>query len=709
MINGNKYQGDLDFRTADSPLMFKRHYNSINTGFNLGLGQGWRNTYDVSVIHQSSDRIVVIQSDGRIIHFRRSIEEPQKTPQQTQTTILIYIPTDPNDGIINRTADSLEWLLADGRRFSFKGPFLTKIETPNGQSVSLYYQNQQLHHVTDHLGRVLTLLYTPGLRRNTNLGLYSEDSPESDGRNDTNEIKETNWPGYIEAIELPGGQLIEYKYDNRGQLVKVKYPEGKVTGYRYANNLFNGILTERRENGQAISQWQYDEASRVIRSDNLKNYTHLKFDYSDTESNSAAGSTTVTDHTGGSTRYEWQRVGPEVYGVVNAEHDESSYRISKSMGEKCVGCPEFATEHLPSVVDTHANSSQKERLIRRGIEVLENDPLGYPSSIRLSDIGRHKQNPKSGSTHIYAVKFDSRGKILELKSEDKLAEALKFRGRQAQQDNGSEVIARQLNPARLELLGIAVDLEKAMTVQPRQIASNIRNLIQQPQSSPQTTNTSQCAFLTCDELERADFYFDFASCAYEDSNTCPVPAGWERVDPMRAGYDNNSDISDLVIDGEFAATIYHNVAENRVIIAYRGSNGNVIRDYAAGVGIFSGSSSEQADAASELAMMIDTIYPSDTLIETTGHSLGGGLAIVGAASLGIEGVVFGSFGVARETAHLLGTHWATNNQIEHFYIDGDLVVEKPQDFGFDAIQGEIHQMPQPVSYTHLTLSTICSV
>jgi len=497
MMSGNKYQGDLDFRAADSLLMFKRHYNSVNAGYNLGLGHGWSNTYNVSIVHRDRDRLAVIQSDGRIIHFRRSTEA-SSTTHQTDNQTQVYLPADADDGIIKITDTSQQWLLSDGRRFYFKGPFLTRITTQNGQSVSLYYQNQRLHSVTDHLVSV------------SNLGKYSEELSNGKDADEPHAINEVIWPGHLVAIELPGEQRIEYKYDSRGQLASVKYPEGSVTDYRYANEIFNGILTERLENKQLISKWQYDESARVSRFENIKHRSYLDFEYTDVDATSTEGSTIVTDHTGGSTKYEWQRVEAELNENVEHPFDEPSYRIINSIGENCIGCPDLVAEHTASVIDVHAMANKEERLTRRGIEVLESDALGYPSSIRLITPDRHKLSPNPESTNIYTAEFDSRGNLLELKSVDESSETITFGDKQVQINdpvkNQNRVSPKELTQERLELLSIAVDLEKAIEQQPMEGISLIRDLFQPDQPQQPTTNNTFCAVLTCDDLETADFY-----------------------------------------------------------------------------------------------------------------------------------------------------------------------------------------------------------
>ena len=111
-------------------------------------------------------------------------------------------------------------------------------------------------------------------------------------------------------------------------------------------------------------------------------------------------------------------------------------------------------------------ASRKERLTRRGLEVLESDSLGYPDSIRLIDIDRHRQNPETDSTHIYVSEFDSRGNLLELKSEDDSADVITFRNKNVKHTSDSSAKRKEMNPDRLELLGIAVDPDSSPYVLP---------------------------------------------------------------------------------------------------------------------------------------------------------------------------------------------------------------------------------------------------
>lgn len=711
LITGNKYQASLDFRTADSLLMFKRHYNSINAGFNIGLGYGWRSTYDVSIDIVDRNYLRLIQSDGRIIRFRRSNLSLSDTDAQETNTTSVFKPVDERDGEIIQIHKGFEWSLPDGRQFNFKGPFLIRITSPNGRWVTLFYKNQRLQRVTDDQGRVLRLVYTGGSQNAKELGRYSEESDR------------VSWRGHLEAIELPDGRRVEYEYDARRQLVNVQYPHKETTGYRYAEGLFDGLLVERLENESMLSQWQYDNSGRVSRFDGVQAGLQLTFDYRNTDVEGSGGSTIVTDHLGTQTEYQWERVqwnsseenlaGTNIGSVAkddlvsngNRPFDETPYKITRAKGPRCIGCPVIAAAEVeatnelqespeasnPFKLHLTTSSRTKANLLERGIKVLGFDAQGYPSTIQIANAARHSLNPDDDlgipvGSKFDAV-FDTRGQLFQLS--DSNAEDETFRFNSPESSNPVLRSRRQI-----EMLNVALDLEAGTENQ--LLDGSLFPLFELPDLQPDQSDHS-CEIspaLTCEDLARADFYLDFAACAYADSNACVVPEGWQRVDPTRAGISNNQDISSFVIVGEFAATIYFNPMEQRVIIAYRGSNGNLLRDYLAGIRIFAGYTEQQAHDAADLAMEIQRIYPNME-IETTGHSLGGGLAVVGAAALDVEGTVFSSFGVARESSNLVGVNSATGPRVDHFFINGDIVVDGPEQFGYDPVRGDNFAMLPP--------------
>ena len=98
--------------------------------------------------------------------------------------------------------------------------------------------------------------------------------------------------------------------------------------------------------------------------------------------------------------------------------------------------------------------------------------------------------------------------------------------------------------------------------------------------------------------------------------------------------------------------------------------------------LYSGGVTYQGETAINLATTVQDLYPGAT-IETTGHSLGGGLAILAASALSadseidVEGVVFGSLGIDEQTADAYQVPWETSDHIDHFFVEGDLVADAP--------------------------------
>lgn len=112
--------------------MFSRHYNSGLADHDLGLGPGWRHSYQVFLTRHDATTLHIVQSDGRRIRFERA------------------------DASVVR------------------------------------YGGRRLQTVTDALGRVLTLHYTPG-----SIGLGQYDSA-------TNMTQ----PGHLESLTLPDGSVV---------------------------------------------------------------------------------------------------------------------------------------------------------------------------------------------------------------------------------------------------------------------------------------------------------------------------------------------------------------------------------------------------------------------------------------------------------------------------------------------------------------------
>ena len=69
LLSGNKHQGEIDFALPGAKLTLKRTYNSQNADHNIGFGQGWHNTFAVSLFDAGDGQLEVVQSSGSSLSF----------------------------------------------------------------------------------------------------------------------------------------------------------------------------------------------------------------------------------------------------------------------------------------------------------------------------------------------------------------------------------------------------------------------------------------------------------------------------------------------------------------------------------------------------------------------------------------------------------------------------------------------------------------
>ncbi len=134
LITGNKYQREVDFQVPGSELSFTRHYNSGNSGTNLGYGHGWSSTYSVVLYGAGETGFDILQSNGRLIRFRQALTDADGR--------VGYRAHNPSDGYVQAPASDqarasltdpplYRWHLPDGRVLSFQQSFLVRIDWPD--------------------------------------------------------------------------------------------------------------------------------------------------------------------------------------------------------------------------------------------------------------------------------------------------------------------------------------------------------------------------------------------------------------------------------------------------------------------------------------------------------------------------------------------------------------------------------------------------
>jgi len=149
VVSGNKYQAGVDVRLGASALSFKRHYNSSLASINIGLGNGWRHSYSVSLIKSGPRSLTIAQSDGRLIHLYKEDE--------------IYRASEESDGyVVDFSEGRYGWYLSDGRQLQFQGSFLVAVLMPDGEQLKLRYHQSRLSSISNQSGQALELEYGVG-------------------------------------------------------------------------------------------------------------------------------------------------------------------------------------------------------------------------------------------------------------------------------------------------------------------------------------------------------------------------------------------------------------------------------------------------------------------------------------------------------------------------------------------------------------------
>ena len=131
---------------------------------------------------------------------------------------------------------------------------------------------------------------------------------------------------------------------------------------------------------------------------------------------------------------------------------------------------------------------------------------------------------------------------------------------------------------------------------------------------------------------------ELAQCAYDTSN-CPLQ--WNIVDP----FDIDLFPGNFSSNG-FSAVLLHNPVTNEFVLSFAGTSFFSVHDWVSNIqNHLNLANPEQYELAVDLAREVATAlalhYPGATL-SFTGHSLGGGLASIGALATGNEAVIFNS-------------------------------------------------------------------
>ena len=648
VITGNKYQRVDDYRALGSPLIFSRHYNTALVDHDVRLGQGWRHSYSVVLSRVDENTLQIVQSDGRVIRFVQSVVE-----QSTDAQFDRFLAASENDGYIN-LAEQAIWYLPDGRRFTFRGSFLVRIDYPRGEYLFLRYSGSRLVSVTDNFRREIQIRYTPGP-----MGLAQYDP-----------VGDITLPGHIESVVLPNGAVIAYRYDGIRNLTSASYPSSSLQKARYSDQNFPHHLTGFTEQPEyGFRTWQYDYLGRGVRYEEPAEGETLRIEYFSEGEQPTSGETLISWDSGRQARYFWRR-----------DTTINRYRVSRLVERLCVDCAEVEVDYevlaetqtltdaettTPStasaVIDSGtASTDQAPTDVYQRLGTLassfEPDTTGFGGTLQGESIGL------SGSWHVEA---DRLGSVTDIAVEDtSLQELLRSASTGELESCGTdgpiEQLVRRSNQRCLEDLLILMELQD-------QIETNLGSGTSAGYSTRSLQSRAGNRFCalpegrSCAQLERDYEMAHLSNCSYSDN---PCGRGWQRVDPREVSL-TQRDFS----GNQFFASLYQNELTGEYVLAFRGTD--QFRDIDDSLSQYAGLNSNQYQRASDLARTFAINNPG-VRISYTGHSLGGGLASIAALSSGAEATVFNAAAIHPDAVANLDLNYQdAESLVDALNVDGD--------------------------------------
>lgn len=264
----NTFTGNLFYQRADLfipapglPIDISFYYNSSLRNEDIGYGQGWTFSYSMRYyfINAAQDSAVVEWPDGRRdVHANSN----GSNEYQAVTHGLFY-------GFVQVQGGQFQLRTKDGMNYYFEDPLhrrLTRIEDPNGNTLSLNYNGSELTSITDAAGRNINLSWANGhLQKIT------------------------------DALDTPSRE-ISFSYNSNNQLTQVQNPAGRIS-YTYgpdhelrsvSDENGNPAVIHYRSNVEAVSKivscagdqvFQYDgERGKTYVFENGNNTTTFEYD-----------------------------------------------------------------------------------------------------------------------------------------------------------------------------------------------------------------------------------------------------------------------------------------------------------------------------------------------------------------------------------------------------------------------------------------------
>lgn len=643
LVAGNKYQAGFDYRSHDSPLVLSRHYNSSLIDHDLGLGRGWRHTYDVVLTKGSDGSFRIVQSDGRMIRFSgESLDHPPTgsdghdvLPGESEA---LHAAAREADGFL-AVGKSIRWHLPDGRRLTFHGSWLIKIDYPAGQSLSMHYRMRRLHQVVDDLGKTLTFNYIDGAR---SLGRFGEPDRVP--------------AGHLAFVELPDGSTMHYGYDRNLNLISATDVAENRLDYRYGDERWPSHLTAIAERGVTLAAWTYDKSGRADGWVTLGQGGRGLITYVDDARTSSDGTTRVLYENGSRWEYTWTTDVDRSHYVTDA--DELPGRLSREEVREAFA----AAEGLPGYSELLPKSIRADRSVQISASSTRTHAASKLDSIVEVQVSLGESPPISLS-----VTFDRTGSVHDVRYRGlSMHELVEAADRMPDRERVIDKTAAELGTIeeRLEALQSA-DVESLVT--PDSIEITILTLVDlafevdrdierqgrselpllREQIDPAGPVCPLPNGINCDAIRDQRELGYLSACAYSGA-VCQT--GFRSVDPTAIGMRT----SDFVVGG-LPVQLYHDGANDRYVLAFRGTENarDAYEDFRNAAGMSSDQYTDAARLAEQLNVVLQRESPGSDLA-FTGHSLGGGLASIAALRTLRPATVFNSASVTRGTAHWNG-------------------------------------------------------
>ena len=305
LFNGNKYQLEVDYDSTTTALQFLRHYNSNNSDLVSAFGNGWTTTVGAKITSVGGNGFDILQGNGAILQFRNKNSTSDGSTQ--------YQTENPSNGYVISNENKTYWHIPDGRKLSFLGSFLVRIDFPGNRYVTLFYVNKKIAEIKDETGRVMQFEFYPN---ETGLVEYGKGEFSSQ-------------PGHLSKLTMPDGKAILYKYDSHRNLSKVIYEDETSRQYHYENEVYPTRLTGITNRlGIRYVSWAYDDHGRAVSSSHINGVESVEIDVRPADDEGGIGTTYLTNSEGLTSTYTWQ-----VYSNSN------QMLLLSSEGPGCSTCP----------------------------------------------------------------------------------------------------------------------------------------------------------------------------------------------------------------------------------------------------------------------------------------------------------------------------------------------------------------------------------